>query len=231
MNDLATGKAFFQLFHQSCFEFVFEHCSTSKNEENGVFETHSILLIKEDVFIAVVFVKKCEFLWILDKEKAPAFFTQRQCSWMLISVKQFFGATVHRKAFIFSLAIIVLYRTRIAVIIICFRAVGSIQIVIWIAYLTAVAFPCFWSDMCKVLTTFAYGSFSMKLYKLIGAAIHTITFPISCPPFFKSHTKYLVESEALRSYTVVLWYIYEQAFSSSKIALAKKPFFSVNYYI
>ncbi len=58
--------------------------------------------------------------------------------------------------------------------------------------------------MRKVLTAFAYGSFSMKLYKLISAAIHTITIPISCPPFFKSHTKYLVESEALRSYTVVL---------------------------
>ena len=61
MDHLAAGKALFQFFHQSRFEFVFKHATTSKMK-GIVRKTHSIPPIKGDVFIARVFVRKREFL-------------------------------------------------------------------------------------------------------------------------------------------------------------------------
>nr|DAM04764.1 MAG TPA: hypothetical protein [Caudoviricetes sp.] len=79
-----------------------------------------------------------------------------------------------------------------------------IEIIKRILYFALGTFPCFRTNFCHMMATFTHRCLNMKLYKLICSAVYMIAVAISCPPFLESHIFHLVESEALRSYTVVL---------------------------
>nr|DAH17275.1 MAG TPA: hypothetical protein [Caudoviricetes sp.] len=74
MNHYTAGKAFFQFFRQSLFEFVFEHDKNLQNKRNSAFKPRSIPPIKGHVFIASVFTNFCKILLIFGQKKSPCVF-------------------------------------------------------------------------------------------------------------------------------------------------------------